>query len=162
MMKLLSCSLCSCLLISSFSSTQCLAIEPMDQYYADDLIEAVDQAREQPHHYDYSGTYRYKRTTAQSIELNRLDLNELDNTRLEMQADQTEDKNAQHFSENGQSNEPILEDSSSKLTSLRSNDPLLDISGPTLPQNGYHKASRGEYRTTNIQSNGIVISTPRP
>ena len=65
-----------------FFTAHALSIEPMDNYYADDLLDAVDQAKSSPHHYDYSNHYRYKRTTAQSIELNRLNLRELDATRL--------------------------------------------------------------------------------
>ena len=40
-------------------SIHCYAIEPMDNYYANDVIDAVNQAKERPHHYDYSSTYRY-------------------------------------------------------------------------------------------------------
>lgn len=162
MMKLLSFSLCSCALISTLFSIQCLAIEPMDQYYADDLIEAVDQAREQPHHYDYSGTYRYKRTTAQSIELNRLDLTELDDTRLEMNIGKADNKDAEHFSEDGQSSEQLFDENTQQITSIESRNQTLNITSSTLPQSGYYKTGRGEYRTTGIQSDGFVISTPRP
>lgn len=158
MMKLLSFSFYSCTLTGALLSTRILAIEPMDQYYADDLIEAVDQAREQPHHYDYSGTYRYKRTTAQSIELNRLDLGELDNTRLEMNISKADNKDAEHFSENGQSGEQLFNEESKQVTHSQT----LSITEPALPQGGYYKASHGEYRTTGIRSDGIVISTPRP
>ncbi len=52
-----------------FFSSFVYSIEPMDDYYAADLLEAVDQAKARPHHYDYSNHYRYKRTTAQSIDL---------------------------------------------------------------------------------------------
>ena len=162
MMKLLSFSFYSCTLFSALVSTQIQAIEPMDQYYADDLIEAVDQAREQPHHYDYSGTYRYKRTTAQSIELNRLDLGELDDTRLEMNIGKADNKDAEHFSENGQGSEHLLDDNSKQITSIKKSNQTLHIIEPALPQSGYYKSGRGEYRTTGIQSDGIVTSTPRP
>ena len=162
MMKLLSFSLYSCTVFSASLSIECLAVEPMDQYYADDLIEAVDQAREQPHHYDYSGTYRYKRTTAQSIELNRLDLGELDDTRLEMNAGKTDNKDAEHFSEDGQTNDQLFDKKSSQTANINMQNKSLNISGPALPQSGYYKAGHGEYRTTGIRSEGIVISTPRP
>ena len=154
-MKLLSFSLCTLALLS----TKCLAIEPMDQYYADDLIEAVDQAREQPHHYDYSGTYRYKRTTAQSIELNRLDLGELDDTRLEMDIGKIDTEDAPQLNEDGQPGDLFLDEGPSKL---QSNSATLNMTGPPLPQSGYYKSNRGEFRSTGIRSDGIVISTPRP
>lgn len=161
-MKLLSFSLYRCTLVSALFSIQCLAIEPMDQYYADDLIEAVDQAREKPHHYDYSGTYRYKRTTAQSIELNRLDLGELDDTRLEMNIAKTDKKDTEHFSEDGQTGEQLFDSNSTPLTKFKFNDQTVNINSSALTQDGFYKVSRGEYRTTGIRSDGIVISTPRP
>ena len=157
-MKLLSFSFCTFTLLS----VNCLAIEPMDQYYADDLTEAVDQAREQPHHYDYSGTYRYKRTTAQSIELNRLDLGELDDTRLEMNIGKANNKDTAHFTEDGQSGEQKIDGNSSQLTNLNTSTSILDASNSALPQSSYYRSSRGEFRSTDIRSDGIVISTPRP
>ncbi|GGY36620.1 hypothetical protein GCM10011297_07160 [Bacterioplanes sanyensis] len=43
-----------------------------DNYYSDDLFEAIEAARQYTHHYDYSQPYRYNRTTSLSIELPRL------------------------------------------------------------------------------------------
>ena len=160
-MKLLSFFFYGSVLTSSLISIDCLAIEPMDQYYADDLTEAVDQAREQPHHYDYSGTYRYKRTTAQSIELNRLDLGELDDTRLEMDAGQP-NSNSDPLTDDGKTKDQFFEDTPSKLTSFKSDSSTLTSTNPVLPQGSYYKTGRGEYRTTGIRSSGIVTSTPRP
>lgn len=160
-MKLLSFFFYGSVLASNLISIHCLAIEPMDQYYADDLTEAVDQAREQPHHYDYSGTYRYKRTTAQSIELNRLNLGELDDTRLEINADQP-NSDVNPLTDNGNTQDQLFEGTSSKLTSFKSDSSTLTSTSPVLSQGSYYKTGRGEYRTTGISSNGIVISTPRP
>ncbi len=67
--------------LSGFAlSTQ--AQENLDGYYSNDLLDAVLEAKQSTHHYDYSSTYRYKRTTAQSIEMDRLDLGEMEDTGL--------------------------------------------------------------------------------
>lgn len=56
--------------------------DALDGYYSNDLLDAVHEAKQTAHHYDYSNTYRYKRTTAQSIEMDRLDLGEMEETGL--------------------------------------------------------------------------------
>ncbi|WP_157729712.1 hypothetical protein [Bacterioplanes sanyensis] len=48
------------------------AFANQDNYYSDDLFEAIEQARKYSHHYDYSQPYRYNRTTSQSIDIPRL------------------------------------------------------------------------------------------
>ena len=160
-MKFLSFFFYGSVLTSNLISGDCLAIEPMDQYYADDLTEAVDQAREQPHHYDYSGTYRYKRTTAQSIELNRLDLGELDETRLEINSELLNNSTDQ-LTENGSSKGQFHENNLSGLSSIKTDHPASSTTSPPILQGSYYKIDRGEYRTTGIQHSGIVVSTPRP
>jgi hypothetical protein len=48
------------------------AINPHDEYYADDLFTAIKEAKKRPHHYDYSNATRYNRTTTQSLDIPRL------------------------------------------------------------------------------------------
>lgn len=141
-----------------FLSQNAFAIEPQDNYYSNDLDNAVHQAKENPHHYDYSSNYRYKRTTAQSIELNRLDLNELDETRLEITGNTTDATHVASMSN-------LSED---KLSNLKQEDLKLDKNHalkiqaivPTL--NSSFSSNVGDFKSTGIQQNGVLISTPRP
>jgi hypothetical protein len=130
------------------------AIEPMDNYYANDVLDAVNQAKEQPHHYDYSSTYRYKRTTAQSIELNRMDLNELDETRLQIQ---------------GKSVDLIPSASKEEILSLKDDRKVPTDSANTLapaqtiiPVNTQYESSYGNHYSTGVMNQGTLVSTPRP
>lgn len=43
-----------------------------DNYYSDDLFEAIAEARKRSHHYDYSQPQRYNRSTSQSINIPRM------------------------------------------------------------------------------------------
>lgn len=131
--------------------------ESMDNYYSDDLLDAVDQAREKPHHYDYSSTYRYKRTTAQSIQLNQLNLNEMDTTRLEINSQETE----AYVNTDTQKN---INDHDFKAEDLvNQNSQINDFpTGPNLTVGSYYKTLRGEYRTTGIEHSGTIVSTARP
>ncbi|MGK0445204.1 MAG: hypothetical protein ACJA1U_002144 [Bermanella sp.] len=135
-------------------SIHCYAIEPMDNYYANDVIDAVNQAKERPHHYDYSSTYRYKRTTAQSIELNRLDLNELDETRLDMQG------NAVDLIPNP-SKEEILSLNDDKNVPAESNN-TLTTPQTVIPVNTRYESSYGNHYTNGVMNQGTLVSTPRP
>lgn len=54
-----------------------------DDYYANDLDAAINEARERTHHYDYSSEFRYERTTSQSIRFSRMLNNELEQQRIE-------------------------------------------------------------------------------
>jgi hypothetical protein len=47
-------------------------VNPHDQYYADDIFTAIDEAKKRPHHYDYSTAKRYNRSTTQSLDIPRL------------------------------------------------------------------------------------------
>ncbi len=48
------------------------AVNPHDEYYADDIFTAIEEAKKRPHHYDYSNAKRYNRTTTQSLDIPRL------------------------------------------------------------------------------------------
>ena len=67
------------------------AINPGDDYYSDDIFEAIDEAKKRPHHYDYSRQKRYNRTTTQSIEIPRLLNAEMKETSI--QSTQTSEQN---------------------------------------------------------------------
>jgi len=74
---------CTCLsVLFMAASMMAHSQDNLDGYYSNDLLDAVHEAKQTPHHYDYSSTYRYKRTTAQSIEMDRLDLGEMEETGL--------------------------------------------------------------------------------
>ncbi len=47
-------------------------VNPHDEYYADDIFTAIEEAKKRPHHYDYSRSKRYNRTTTQSLDIPRL------------------------------------------------------------------------------------------
>ena len=137
----------------SFSS---YAIEPMDNYYADDLLDAVDQAKSSPHHYDYSNYYRYKRTTAQSIELNRLDLNELDKTRLESTQANHLDGKSELLSDNSD-----LASSPTSLSRSQSNI-SANPSHTSIGKNTQYSSQQGQIYSNGIIDNSQIISTSRP
>lgn len=58
------------------------AINPHDEYYADDIFTAIDEAKKRPHHYDYSNAKRYNRSTTQSLEIPRLLNAEMETTSI--------------------------------------------------------------------------------
>lgn len=43
-----------------------------DEYYSSDIYNAIKEAKVRTHHYDYSNSLRYNRTTSQSIQIPRL------------------------------------------------------------------------------------------
>lgn len=145
------------LLLICISQTA-FAIEPQDNYYSSDLSNAVHQAKETPHHYDYSSNYRYKRTTAQSIELNRLDLDELDETRLEITINDTDATHVASMNNVSEDKVTILKQDG--LTLDRNSAPNIRVLTPTL--NSSFSSNIGNFKTTGIQQNGVLISTPRP
>ena len=139
-----------------FISLYCLgahSIEPMDNYYSNNILDAVNQAKEKPHHYDYSSTYRYKRTTAQSIELNRLDLEELERTNLTIDGKNTS------ILKDVKSNEVVSIEKDMAIPSSEK----LDISVQhSLPVNSEYHSQIGSHRSTDVINQGQMISTPRP
>lgn len=134
-----------------------LAIEPMDNYYANDLIEAVDQAKASPHHYDYSNSYRYKRTTAQSIDLNRLNLKELDDTRLETSKNNNLDTNKLQLAETEAQDNATKSIFPKDLNKERSAIPQA-----TLPKSSHYTSNQGTLSSSGIISNSTIITTHRP
>jgi len=60
------------LVLSLAISSSAMARNPGDEYYSGDIFEAIEAAKKDPHHYDYSGRHRYNRSTKQSIDLPRL------------------------------------------------------------------------------------------
>jgi hypothetical protein len=139
--------------VCMFFCVSALSIEPIDDYYASDLLDAVDQAKSYPHHYDYSTTYRYKRTTAQSIELNRLNLTELDETSLKSEAG---------FFQESEYPEPIVGPSENK-PKININS-VKDIFKPntSLPKYSSYTSKYGVFTSSGIQSNSNLVTTTRP
>jgi len=135
------------------------ALEPMDGYYSNDLLGAVDEAKERPHHYDYSNTYRYKRTTAQSIHLNPIDLNDLDETHLSM----AEKKIDNNINENDRLAPESISVDSDIFRSINNSDQNINLPTNSLPQNtGKSVSLMGELSSSGIQNNTTLHSTPRP
>lgn len=133
-------------------------IEPMDNYYSDDLLDAVDQAKMKPHHYDYSNQFRYKRSTAQSIDLNRLDLDELDETRLLIEP------RAQDTLTELASEKPLTpEDRHTESSGIQGTNEFPDMDQvQRIFSDITHSTPQGDYRTSDIVQMGTVMSTPRP
>ncbi len=131
------------------------SIESMDGYYSNDLLGAVDEAKEKPHHYDYSNTYRYKRTTAQSIDLNRINLDELEETHLSMSAQGGED--VLEVRENGKlvQQDKKIDLNSQGNTNFTSTSFILQNTGVARSRNGATSSS-------GILNQSTLISTPRP
>lgn len=64
------------LILSSLTAS---AVSPKhDEYYSDDIFTAIEEAKHRTHHYNYSRSKRYNRTTSQSIQLPRLLNKEMD------------------------------------------------------------------------------------
>jgi hypothetical protein len=59
-------------IITLLTPTLSWGVNPHDEYYADDIFTAIDEARKRPHHYDYSTAKRYNRSTTQSLDIPRL------------------------------------------------------------------------------------------
>jgi hypothetical protein len=62
-------------------------VNPHDEYYADDIFTAIDEARKRPHHYDYSTAKRYNRSTTQSLDIPRILNREMGITSIESQVE---------------------------------------------------------------------------
>ena len=139
-----------------FFCTLTNAMEPIDGYYSNDLLGAVDEAKERPHHYDYSNTYRYKRTTAQSIHLNQIDLNDLEDTHLSMTKTNKGNNNEHLIAE-----EISLDNDS--LNPLNKSDQSILLPSASLPKNTATSISlMGELSSSGILNNSTLQSTPRP
>jgi hypothetical protein len=132
------------------------SIEPLDNYYSEDLMDAVTQAKEQPHHYDYSNSYRYKRTTAQSIDLNRIDLEEMDDTRLSINTNKPETNDTVEVT-NLSIESSLPQQSDSK--SIKTISPIFDNN---IPLSSSYQNSAGSYQASGIIQSGTITSTPRP
>jgi hypothetical protein len=154
MKKIILCiTLCASPLIS-------YGIEAMDNYYSNDLLGAVDEAREKPHHYDYSNTYRYKRTTAQSINLNRIDLDELENTRLDIAATGNE-SSTEDILEIHPNTEITQDDQRFKLNNTQTHKTFTH-SQFILQNTGVARSTNGATSSSGISNQSTLISTSRP
>ncbi len=133
-------------------------IESMDDYYSNNLLGAVDEAKERPHHYDYSNTYRYKRTTAQSINLNRINLTELEDTHLSMTAQGTDEEEILELrADNDIASRELNPDIKNALLN---NTPTINT---FLIQNtGVAHSTNGSTSSSGILNHSTMISTPRP
>ena len=134
------------------------SIESMDGYYSNDLLGAVDEAKEKPHHYDYSNTYRYKRTTAQSIDLNRINLNELEETHLSMSAQGNDDADILEVRSNGEFSQG---DQRVELNKVPTNSTFTNSSF-ILQNTGVARSTNGATSSSGILNQSTLISTPRP
>lgn len=59
------------------------AVNPHDEYYAEDIFTAIEEAKKRPHHYDYSSAKRYNRSTTQSLDIPRLLNKEMGSTSID-------------------------------------------------------------------------------
>lgn len=141
------------LIILILLSFNALSIEPMDNYYSHNIYDAVNQAKARPHHYDYSNTYRYKRTTAQSIELKRLNLEELEQTHLEISPPPAKKQYTK------KELKPL--EKSHALAPPKTDVP--NITRPARqPINSQYQSQFGRHQAQSITSQGEFNSTPRP
>lgn len=60
------------LAIAALAPSLSWGVNPHDEYYAEDIFTAIEEAKKRPHHYDYSRAKRYNRTTTQSLDIPRL------------------------------------------------------------------------------------------
>ncbi len=78
--------LASTLIMVSFSVVEVQSDTRIDEdYYLNDIDAAVKEAHrsQRNHQFDYANKYWYNRTTARSFELPKLDIDDMDDTRLE-------------------------------------------------------------------------------
>jgi hypothetical protein len=143
-------------IICIFFCVNAFSIEAMDDYYANDLLDAIDQAKLSPHHYDYSTAYRYKRTTAQSIELNRLNLSELDETTLKSET------GFFAVTENKDSITIPVDNNDLNDNNFVSSVENQFIPRASLPKQSSYTSTYGNFTSSGIQSNSVLITTPRP
>ena len=68
------------ILLSCLLSISVQAQRFNDDYYANDVLKAIKEAKHRPHHYDYSNVYRYSRTTSQSLDIPKLMSGEMSKT----------------------------------------------------------------------------------
>ncbi len=71
------------LTITLLLPTICWAVNPHDEYYAEDIFTAIEEAKKRPHHYDYSRAKRYNRSTTQSLDIPRLLNKEMGSTSID-------------------------------------------------------------------------------
>lgn len=154
-------------LISLLVMQQTLAQQYADGYYTDDISKAVSEARERSHHYDYSGTYRYKRTTAQSIDIQRLDYEDLDNTSIEGavaasaagQVDPDDDSSVlkQHSELRANHDDEKLRTGNNRISEA----PINQF-GHFVQSIGNAVTPNGIMSSGGIYSESSLVSTPRP
>ena len=132
------------------------SLEVQDNYYSNELDTAINQAKEQPHHYDYSNTYRYKRTTAQSIDLNRLGNHELDGTLIKSQEESTKLDVIKQ-------NPVIRQGADFANLNLKNFQEDEAFQSPSVPSNqAIYRLNQGTASNRGIVDNNIIVSTPRP
>jgi len=134
--------------------------DALDGYYSNDLIDAVHEAKQTAHHYDYSNTYRYKRTTAQSIEMDRLDLGEMEDTGLAGALDTPAAGDEAIKSEDGlaQVDEQTLRKDRPQINERYSLPTQSIGSGRAI----HHSNNGAIMSTQGISNSGTLVSTPRP
>lgn len=131
----------------------------MDGYYSNDLLDAVHEAKQTPHHYDYSNTYRYKRTTAQSIEMDRLDLGEMEDAGLAGALDAPAAGEEESENENGlaQVDEQTLRKDRPQLSEQ------YTLPSPNISSGrSVSHTNNGIMSTQGISNSSTLVSTPRP
>lgn len=71
------------LAITLAAPTLSWGVNPHDEYYAEDIFTAIEEAKKRPHHYDYSSAKRYNRSTTQSLDIPRLLNKEMGSTSID-------------------------------------------------------------------------------
>ncbi|CCK74674.1 MAG: hypothetical protein KBT75_16650 [Oleispira antarctica] len=74
-------------IITALAPSLSWAINPHDKYYDNDIFTAINEAKRNPHHYDYSTAKRYNRSTTQSLDIPRLLNQEMSITSIESQGE---------------------------------------------------------------------------
>lgn len=113
------------LLLSLLFDTTAHARNPGDEYYSDNIFQAIDAAKNNPHHYDYSGRHRYNRSTKQSIDLRRLKNQEMAKKTIKSDS-QTIVTNAS-ISQAEQDNETQVLQKRNKSTNTKITEPSINI-----------------------------------
>lgn len=153
-------------LVLPFSAT---AVSPQhDEYYSDDIFTAIEEAKQRTHHYNYSRSKRYNRSTSQSIQIPRLLNTEMDEHVVEGAIGSTASGTKQQEIVDGKVQQANLgrnqKDESNETVATTSADTLKVIpeGGPTVIREISYNGQDFVGTARNISAEVSISATARP
>jgi hypothetical protein len=117
---------------ASMATSLSWGVNPHDEYYAEDIFTAIEEAKKRPHHYDYSRAKRYNRTTTQSLDIPRLLNKEMGSASIDSRNATSITAADTPLSNQGQTTYEILEDDATKSRSIPINTVTPAIDNPNV------------------------------